>query len=72
MSSLKEIRESQALSMRDLSKKSGVSPNTIFRIEKGMPSRFISRRKLAQALKVRPADIEWIQKDHSLDFLCKS
>ena len=69
MPTLKEIREREALSMRDLSEKSGVSPNTIFRIEKGMQSRFITRRKLARALKVRPADIEWKEEDHSLDFL---
>lgn len=59
MPNLKEIREREALSIRDLAKKSGVSPNTIYRIEQGKESRFVTRRKIAKALEVKPSEIQF-------------
>jgi len=59
MPKLKALRESKALSIRDLAKQAGVSPSTLNRIEHGFPARHISKRKLSAALKVEPSDIEW-------------
>jgi len=56
---LKELREENALSIRDLAAKAGVSPSTIARIESGLPARHISKRAICKALKVRPQDIDW-------------
>ena len=54
---LKEIRQRQALSMRALTELSGVTPTTIVRAEKGEPVYPTTVRKLAKALRVRPADL---------------
>jgi transcriptional regulator with XRE-family HTH domain len=55
---LKELRREQVLSLRELEEKSGVSSNTIWRIEagrQGAHQRTI--RKLAEALGVRPSEL---------------
>jgi transcriptional regulator with XRE-family HTH domain len=55
---LKELRREQVLSLRELEEKSGVSYNTIWRIEagrQGAHQRTI--RKLAEALDVRPSEL---------------
>ncbi len=58
MERLKELRREQVLSLRDLEERSGVSYNTIWRIEdgrQGAQPRTI--RKLAEALGVKPAKL---------------
>jgi len=55
---LKELRREHVLSLRELEEKSGVSYNTIWRIEdgrQGAHQRTI--RKLAQALGVEPREL---------------
>ena len=47
---LKEIRESLLLSKTELAKRANVSPITISRVEKGMPCRLQTKRKLILAL----------------------
>ena len=59
MKTLKEIREENAISIRDLAKMSGVSTNTIVRIEKGLPARHVTRRAIAKALHKHPSDIDF-------------
>ena len=48
--SLKKIRESLLMSKTELAKKANVSPITIARIEKGMPCRMETQRKMLLAL----------------------
>ncbi len=58
MERLKELRREQVLSLRELEEKSGVSYNTIWRIEagrQGAQQRTI--RKLAEALEVKPKEL---------------
>lgn len=63
MATLKELREKAALSQRDLSAMSGVAKATICRLEQGKQKAYpTTRRKLAQALKVKPGDIEFPSK----------
>lgn len=55
---LRELRRQRVLSMRDLQERSGVSHNTIWRIEsgrQGVHPRTI--RKLAEALGVEPEEM---------------
>jgi len=47
---LKEIRESLLLSKAELARKANVSPITISRIEKGIPCRMETKRKILLAL----------------------
>ena len=47
---LKEIRESFLMSKTELARKANVSPITIARIEKGMPCRLETQRKIILAL----------------------
>ena len=47
---LKKIRESFLMSKTELAKKANVSPITIARIEKGMPCRMETQRKILLAL----------------------
>jgi len=55
---LKELRQRAALSQADLGKKAGVARTTILRLEQGEPNVLPSTlRKLASALKVKPADL---------------
>jgi len=47
---VKKIRESQLMSKAELSRKAGVANATIDRIEKGMPCRLETQRKIILAL----------------------
>lgn len=56
---LRELREDLALSMRELSNKSGVGHNTIYRIENGRTdAQPKTIRKLAEALGVSPRELQ--------------
>jgi transcriptional regulator with XRE-family HTH domain len=60
MPRLRELRLDAALSQMDLAEQSGVSRTTIARLETGDPGTEIlpsTLRKLAQALKVSPAEL---------------
>jgi len=60
MPTLKQLREKQYISQEDLAKKTGVSPSTINRLENGLQKpRWVTIRKLAEALGVEPGDIEF-------------
>ncbi len=48
--SLKKMRESLLMSKAELARKADVSPITISRIEKGMPCRLDTQRKILIAL----------------------
>lgn len=48
--SLKQIRESMLMSKAELARKANVSPITIDRIEKGLPCRMETKRKIILAL----------------------
>jgi DNA-binding XRE family transcriptional regulator len=48
--SLKNIRESLLMSKAELARKARISPLTIARIEKGMPCRLETKRKILAAL----------------------
>ena len=48
--SLKKVRESFLMSKTELARKANVSPITIARIEKGMPCRMETQRKIILAL----------------------
>ena len=50
------IRESLLMSKAELARKANVSPLTITRIEKGMPCRMETRRKIILALGYNLAD----------------
>jgi transcriptional regulator with XRE-family HTH domain len=55
---LKELRREQVLSLRELEEKSGVSYNTIWRLEDGRQGAHPRTvRKLAQALGVEPKEL---------------
>jgi transcriptional regulator with XRE-family HTH domain len=55
---LKELRRERVLSLRELEKRSGVSYNTIWRIEDGRQGAHPRTvRKLADALGVKPAEL---------------
>jgi len=55
---LRELRRRRVLSMRDLQERSGVSPNTIWRIESGRQGAHPRTiRKLAEALGVEPEEL---------------
>lgn len=57
---LRELRESRALSQDDLAKEAGLDRTTIIDLENGRRRpRPSSRRKLAQALRVRVEEIEF-------------
>ena len=60
---LKEVRESLMTSKTELAKKAGVSPITISRIERGMPCRLETQRKILLALGMKLADKPKIFKD---------
>ncbi len=48
--SLKKIRESLMISKTELAKKTDLSPNTITRIEQGLPCRMETKRKIIRTL----------------------
>ncbi len=47
---VKKIREELLLSKAELARKAGISPITIGRIEKGLPCRLETQRKIIEAL----------------------
>jgi len=53
---LKETRESMLMSKSELARQANVSPITINRIEKNMPCRMETQRKILLALGLKPAD----------------
>ena len=58
MERLRELRREQVLSLRELEERSGVSYNTIWRIEDGRQGAHPrTLRKLAEALGVKPAEL---------------
>ena len=55
---LKELRRERVLALRELEERSGVSYNTIWRLEDGRQGAHPRTvRKLAEALGVEPADL---------------
>lgn len=52
---LRYIRERQGLSQADLAERSGVTQATISNLETGRAARFVTMRKLAEALGVEPS-----------------
>jgi len=54
--SLKTIRESMLMSKAELARKANVSPITIDRIEKGLPCRMETKRKIILALNYKLTD----------------
>jgi DNA-binding XRE family transcriptional regulator len=61
--SVRKIREALMMSKAELSRKANVSPITLSRIEKGMPCRMDTKRKILLALGYRLSDKEKIFKD---------
>ena len=58
MERLRELRREHVLSLRELEEKSGVSYNTIWRIEAGRQGAHPRTiRKLAEALGVQPSEL---------------
>ena len=58
MERLKELRRERVLSLRELEERSGVSYNTIWRIEDGRQGAHPRTvRKLADALRVDPSEL---------------
>ena len=58
MERLKELRRERVLSLRELEERSGVSYNTIWRIEDGRQGAHPKTiRKLAEALRVDPNEL---------------
>lgn len=58
MERLKELRRERVLSLRELGQKSGISYNTIWRIEDGRQGAHPRTiRKLADALEVEPSEL---------------
>jgi DNA-binding XRE family transcriptional regulator len=54
--SLREVRESFLMSKTELARKANISAVTIARIEKGMPSRMETQRKILLALGLNISD----------------
>ena len=63
VNSLNETRESMLMSKAELARRANVSPITITRIEKGLPCRMDTKRKILLALGLKPADKHKIFKD---------
>jgi DNA-binding XRE family transcriptional regulator len=61
--SVRQIREALMMSKAELSRKANVSPITLSRIEKGMPCRMDTKRKIVLALGYRLSDRDKIFKD---------
>ena len=60
---LKETRESMLMSKTELARQANLSPITVSRIEKGMPCRMETKRKILLALGLKPADKNKIFKE---------
>ena len=56
VSKLKKYRESLMMSKAELARKAEVSPQTISRIESGMPCRVETQRKILLALRLKLSD----------------
>lgn len=64
MERLRELRRQKVLSMRELEEKSGVSYNTIWRLETGKTgAQPRTIRKIAGALGVDPAELVKVEED---------
>jgi len=61
--SVRQVREALMMSKAELSRKANVSPITLSRIEKGMPCRMDTKRKIVLALGYRLSDRDKIFKD---------
>jgi len=61
--SLKATREALLMSKAELAREAGVSPITIARIEKGMPCRMETKRKIILALGLKLSEKDKIFKD---------
>ena len=61
--SVRQVREALMMSKAELSRKANVSPITLYRIEKGMPCRMDTKRKIVLALGYRLSDRDKIFKD---------
>lgn len=61
--SLKEMRESMLMSKTELAKQADVSPITISRIERGLPCRLETQRKILLALGMQLSDKPKLFKD---------
>lgn len=60
MANLRELRKDQFLSQEDLAKMAGTTTSTVNRLENGKQTpRFATIRRLAKALGVNPADIDF-------------
>ncbi len=57
MEKLRTLRKQRVLTLRDLAEKSGVSKDTISRIERGGGAYPVTIRKLAAALEVDPSEL---------------
>jgi transcriptional regulator with XRE-family HTH domain len=58
MAKLREVRQRLLLSQVDLAKRSGIAASTINRLEvKGQLARYVTVRKLAEALGVKPEEL---------------
>ena len=59
MMTLKEARAARLLTIRELAEQAGVAPSTVYLIEHGRTvPQFSVIRRLADALEVKPAEIE--------------
>src|SRR5215213_3005780 len=68
MNQLKEFREEAGMTVRELSERSGVSEDTITKIENGhRKGRSMTLRKLAKALKVTPHQLSPQQFDQGVE-----
>ncbi len=61
--SVRQVREALMMSKAELSRKANVSPITLSRIEKGMPCRMDTKRKIVLALGYRLSDRDKVFKD---------
>ena len=60
---LRKTRESMLMSKTELARQANISPITISRIEKNMPCRLETQRKILLALGLKPADKHKIFKE---------
>ena len=54
---LRAVRKAKMLSQDDLARRAGLSRPTISRVEAGEEARFVTVRKLAEALGVEPIEL---------------
>src|SRR4029434_2436026 len=70
---LRQVREARMLSKAELARRAGISPLTIDRIEKGMPCRSATRRKILLALGLQASQWQRVFKENcsAYDFVAK-